>query len=816
MHLFGYGHGQRDCSRTPSLYSSTAPILIAVLVVHFLFGTAGPATGTEPAHIVVTPDSLSAELEVRSSEIQQLTISNSGDSVLTWQAALKNVTAHTKNISDLTGKRILLELYHCGDNVEQWSRMLDELTGAGAEVTVNEQLITRELLTNFDALWIVRITDLWDRSEIDAAIEWIRSGGAVLMSSERSLSAYVFNEILSGVGSGISIWATPGTSGLVSEIYDHPTTADIDSLYILDAMSHIESVGISEQPLLLDHGGQICAACAGAAVGRVVVVTDNLFQGWSADTEDTRRFCRQVFQWLVEPCDGVFIEPNTGVAPSGGSETVDVIFDATSLLAIQYDGQIEISSNDPNNPQSILPFSMNVVGGPDIALSPSSLALDVQAGTATDQYLSIANDGLLDLEWSVEIDVENQGAKRPYSLHTPATHCQDPDLPADGSSGTSTVAKTNTVFLSDLTGIRIVRDDAHGQDYLDGWSTFVAHLESRGASVAINHSFVTDETFAECDLFWITDCRDLWNEEELDALVSWTRCGGSLLLEGDNGLTVPVFNQILAALNSGISFSDENGASGVTTDILPHTTTAGVDSLHIGFASATIATVPIPSGILVRDTQQNTCVAYASIGWGKLVTLSDELTYNHVIGSADNLLLGHQLVDWLANTVPSILLDPRQGVVPAGGSCELSLGLRVPGGCQGLYCADISFTCNDPYEPYPILPVSLSIRPAATGIDIDEGSSGLLLTDLHTAPNPFNPATEFRFTLGSAASVSIRIYDVKGALVCDLPLGYLSAGAHRIPWRPHDQLRISSCTYIYQLLADGFPLGQTRKLCILK
>ncbi len=78
---------------------------------------------------------------------------------------------------------------------------------------------------------------------------------------------------------------------------------------------------------------------------------------------------------------------------------------------------------------------------------------------------------------------------------------------------------------------------------------------------------------------------------------------------------------------------------------------------------------------------------------------------------------------------------------------------------------------------------------------------------LHGAvPNPFNPMTSIRFTLGEpAAEVSLRVYDLAGRMVRTLHNGALNEGEHRMTWRGDDDRgrAMSSGVYLCQLTVDG-------------
>jgi hypothetical protein len=92
---------------------------------------------------------------------------------------------------------------------------------------------------------------------------------------------------------------------------------------------------------------------------------------------------------------------------------------------------------------------------------------------------------------------------------------------------------------------------------------------------------------------------------------------------------------------------------------------------------------------------------------------------------------------------------------------------------------------------------------------------------LQNYPNPFNPETWIPFDLAADATVTIRIYDVKGQLVRQFDLSNQKAGSYldkktAAYWDGKDQLgqSVSSGIYFYTLKAGGFVA--TRRMVILK
>jgi hypothetical protein len=83
-------------------------------------------------------------------------------------------------------------------------------------------------------------------------------------------------------------------------------------------------------------------------------------------------------------------------------------------------------------------------------------------------------------------------------------------------------------------------------------------------------------------------------------------------------------------------------------------------------------------------------------------------------------------------------------------------------------------------------------------------------------PNPFNPATTIKFTIPTAAKVSIKVYDMMGSEVADLLNKDLAAGAHQADFNASN---FASGSYIYTITAtsvDGKMYKESRKMQLLK
>ena len=87
-------------------------------------------------------------------------------------------------------------------------------------------------------------------------------------------------------------------------------------------------------------------------------------------------------------------------------------------------------------------------------------------------------------------------------------------------------------------------------------------------------------------------------------------------------------------------------------------------------------------------------------------------------------------------------------------------------------------------------------------------------------PNPFNPSTTISFALPesveTSSRVSLKVYNIRGALVSTLVDDALEPGYHSIVWNGRDNRgrQVASGVYLYRLSVPGFT--KTRKMILLK
>ena len=387
--------------------------------------------GVVPPDIAVSPDSLYADLVPGQTDTQILTIENSGGSDLEWAigvrpgggdslrtyaltvprpavagpdggrgggpAPARRASALTARLADLTGVQILWDTSHGQTSLWEWSTMAADLAARGATVTESYEPITSELLGGYDVVWTTDCSDTWTSGELSALAGWVAAGGGLLLEGDDNNSAIAYNAILAALGAGITYSGVNGTGGTTSNIYPHETTGGIASIYLDSPLAHLSSVLSPATVVVDDPPGAPNTACSSVGHGRVVATADELFADYCVGYADNQLFGNQVFDWLSGPW-WVWVEPAEGMVPAGGLAEVSVTFDASGLFGDDYFADLVVGSNDPDEPEIVVPTHLHVTGAPDVAVSDTLLAYgEVIVGFTATQILELSNMGTAEL-----------------------------------------------------------------------------------------------------------------------------------------------------------------------------------------------------------------------------------------------------------------------------------------------------------------------------------------------------------------------------------------------------------------------------------
>ncbi|MEE9268622.1 MAG: DUF4350 domain-containing protein, partial [Candidatus Krumholzibacteria bacterium] len=371
---------------------------------------------------------------------------------------------------------------------------------------------------------------------------------------------------------------------------------------------------------------------------------------------------------------------------------------------------LSVTSDDPDTPALGIALAGEGLLPPVISVAPDSLNESLFTGQVAAHPLTIGNLGGNDLLWSVDVALAPGGAMRLYTLTAPRFDALESDAGATGPENMRTAPIT--AILEDLPGVKILFDRAHGQGARTGWSIIINDLVARGATVDVNTVPITTALLGDYQALWTVDVTRAWTSDELSALRDWIAAGGSLLLEGDDGTSVPVYNTILATLGAGIRYAAASGTSGTTPFIFPHQTTQGVTSIFLTANVAHLFTVTTPAAVLVNDISNVPNTAYSEVGKGRIVAMADEVFANPRMAAADNQLFANQVFGWLAGRVPWLTVEPGAGADPPDSLDVLTVTYDATGLAGGSYNANIIVSSNDPLAPAVTIPAHLEVTGA--------------------------------------------------------------------------------------------------------
>jgi len=426
----------------------------------------------------------------------------------------------------------------------------------------------------------------------------------------------------------------------------------------------------------------------------------------------------------IEATPQVFQTSGTGfILNPGETRAIDIHF--APIVEGAVTGSLVIASNDPDRGTATIPLEGMGQLPPQIVLSPASLGASILAGGSTTRSFQIRNLGASDLTWHVYaqggFSTESVALAPPSALAEPLDGAHDPTVITAERTGPLQAQ------LADLGGVRIVFDRAHGSASSSAWSTLIASLRARGATFSENRSPVTTDLLRACDVFWLTDLTGAWSSDELAAMKAWINTGGSLVLEGDNAPSIPIFNSILDAIHAGITYQSVTGVSGLTTRIAAHPMTRGVSRINLEDNLATLTGVTFPASVLIEDVEGTPNTAWSIVGAGKVLALADEVFSDFHALFGDNQLFGNQAFDWLGH-ISWLSIGNASGTVPAGGETSVNVALDATGLPPGTYTAELVLTSNDPENPNSTVSFTLQVADVAKIV---------AASDAHVEPRTF-------------------------------------------------------------------------------
>jgi|GEM_PF-1337545 len=460
------------------------------------------------------------------------------------------------------------------------------------------------------------------------------------------------------------------------------------------------------------------------------------------------------------PVDWLALNPLGGAVPAQGDEDVTVSFDSTGMAVGTYNTSICVNSDDPDEPQVVVPVTLVVLETPEIAVNPEALAAEQCADTVTTQTLQICNVGEATLEWSLREMPRSlqQGGFAPF---VPAPAVERPVI----TSPDQCAAYENYTGVEPLGADKFCHPDIipvpMGGLNPDGPTDIGYTLEMYSTDTlrwfALNDFpgqttigptptyYGMDFDVPATTLYALNDATDQLGTIDLatgafTALVScpppvdnWT----GLTIDPVNGTFYGSDATALYTIDPATGASTLVGAFGTTLMIDIAMNTAGemyghdigTDSIYSINPTTGVATLIGPTGYAANyaqgmdfDNDDGTLYIFVYTGGGTnvfgTVNLSTgavtPLAQNNPTGEFEGAIQTPGLTD-----IPWLSEDLITGTVPAGECQDVVVTFDSTGLTPGDYLADLVIDSNDPVNPQVAVPVTLTVGAPAEALALE-------------------------------------------------------------------------------------------------
>ncbi|RQW07723.1 MAG: T9SS C-terminal target domain-containing protein, partial [Calditrichaeota bacterium] len=454
--------------------------------------------------------------------------------------------------------------------------------------------------------------------------------------------------------------------------------------------------------------------------------------------------------------------------PGGESETVQIGFTPDSTLF--YNGFITIRNNDPVNFNRNLMVRGTGIYSPEIAVT-DSLIFYASAVDSQKQVLQIRNDGLGDLNFSLQVVGHKPGEKL-----------------NEGTGGTDTFGH-----------IWVDSDEPNGPAF--NWISVsdsivpIAMTGNNSISNAIRMEFPFSFYGVEYNQFRI--CTNGWI-----SFTTFSVAYNNLFLPdvmAPRSLIAPLWDDLVMNQNSRVFV--EQTANKVIVEFRDFYRISGEG--------------PYTFEVILYENN-NIILQYLSLDslmHDYTVGIQDHLATDGLTISCDEPYLKDSLVvmisrhSWLS-------AEPLSGTVKPGESVDINVNIKTNQFPLGDFFAGIEIESNDPDRELVTVPVHMIV--GLTALENRENIIPSRLELFQNYPNPFNPETTIKYSLPEENNVELVVYNLLGQKVKTLVLQRQRAGYHSIAWdgRNDNGAEAGAGVYVYRLKADSRTI--IRKMVLVK
>jgi hypothetical protein len=394
--------------------------------------------GLIPPDIAVSPDSLSDSLFTGETSTHILTIDNSGGSDLVFDISVQNVNAKAVN-ANFSSKRNQTLLKRKVFPLRGETRAL--FRGNSSEPHPSEAVLPLNSIesTGDSSILVIQDFSAWGVDMFTFILNNFGISSTVINSSQIAATDFsqfdivitvgdqsfsYYSQISANVGKfedfvanggvvqyqlatqGVNVGIVNGVDVIYGNHEDfnqvvlagHPIVEGLPSILEGDAANHCYLTNLPpDAAIITETSNSAVPTTVEYPFGSGTVIATGMtweFLYINGYNSGPMLYNTVAYSLSLSGAQWVSVAPGSGVVPAGGSVDIAVTFDASGLNGGDYDADIIITSNDPDEPEVTVPAHLHVTGAPNIAVMPDSLDLDtVFVGFSKMETLKIMNSG---------------------------------------------------------------------------------------------------------------------------------------------------------------------------------------------------------------------------------------------------------------------------------------------------------------------------------------------------------------------------------------------------------------------------------------
>lgn len=406
---------------------------------------------------------------------------------------------------------------------------------------------------------------------------------------------------------------------------------------------------------------------------------------------------------LGDPRAWLTVSPASGTVPVGGSVDIDAHFDSEDINSGFYVAGVLVNSNAVRNPLVGVVASLEVLAPAEINVVPDSITQELMRGEQASQEIVISNSGVSPLKFSFG-GVAVQGAPAVAKERVPSTHTRTTSsaiqLKLDDSKAVlpGEVSQLASVELYATGFEEFAPGDIDGQE---GWAGQFANWTIEG-----ENPFNGAQHFRGLsDGFGLSLAFSPEVSIGTDEISSTTM---QINLDEAIGATWQIITQSTTAqlVNTRFQLSLDGSLQALVSDSLGNAAFENINAaIPSGYFELRIDVVRATSRFTIFFNGEEVFSGQGFAGDIEEVVVLSQMEVSGPVFDMDNfaILDGPPEEPWLS-------VNPKSGVVPAGGSMAVSVLLNATDLKEGVYTDVLNIVSNDPSDPQVSVPVTLIVH----------------------------------------------------------------------------------------------------------